>query len=88
MTPTRLEPTVPRSRVKHSSTEPLRSHLKTGLTVFTNTFFYISWVKIFRIIPEFGILRLTFHRIKQIINSFADLFKFILRKLTIKTLNY
>ena len=26
MTPVRLEPAAPRSRVKHSTTEPLRSH--------------------------------------------------------------
>ena len=26
VTPMRLEPVVPRSRVKHSTTEPLRSH--------------------------------------------------------------
>ena len=28
VTPVRLEPTVPRSPVKHSTTEPLRSHIK------------------------------------------------------------
>ena len=28
MTPVRLEPAAPRSRVKHSTTEPLRSHIK------------------------------------------------------------
>ena len=27
VTPMRLEPTAPRSRVKHSTTEPLRSHV-------------------------------------------------------------
>ena len=27
MTPVRLEPAAPRSQVKHSTTEPLRSHI-------------------------------------------------------------
>ena len=27
-----------------------------------NRFFFDTWVKVFRIIPEFRILRLTFHR--------------------------
>ena len=27
MTPVKLEPAAPRSRVKHSTTEPLRSHV-------------------------------------------------------------
>ena len=31
------------------------NYLKTG-------FMLLSWVKVFRIIPEFKILRLTFHR--------------------------
>ena len=33
------------------------------ITVFSNIFLLIAqWVKVFRIIPEFKIFRLTFHR--------------------------
>ena len=45
-----------------------------------------AWVKVFRIIPEFRILRLTFYRksasksrIREIKNSFSDLFSVCLQ---------
>ena len=37
MTPVRLEPAAPRSRVKHSTTEPLRSRKIKGSTSFSST---------------------------------------------------
>ena len=53
--------------------------------------FWTPWVKAFRIIPEFRILRLTFHRksaskswIRQILMASLIKFQFILRQLTIK----
>ena len=33
MTPVKLEPAAPRPRVKHSSTEPLRSHIEIVTTI-------------------------------------------------------
>ena len=36
MTPVRLEPVALRSRVKHSTTEPLRSHRVEGIKVIDN----------------------------------------------------
>ena len=39
MTPVRLEPAALRSRVKHSTTEPLRSH---GLQEMPLKFFFLS----------------------------------------------
>ena len=36
-----------------------------------------GWVKVFRIIPEFRILRLTFHRIRQITVAFLIYSQFI-----------
>ena len=54
-----------------------------------------TWVKVFRIIPEFRILRLTFHRksaskcwIRRIIMAFSDLFSVHLRKMDHFTWNY
>ena len=46
MTPVRLEPATPKSRVKYSTTEPLRSHhsilLKTvNVLKFFNTFLFL-----------------------------------------------
>ena len=52
VTPMRLETRTPRSRVKHSTTEPLRSLISLMQ----------QWVKVFRSIPEFWNLRLTFNR--------------------------
>ena len=48
----RLGPQAPHSRVKHSTTEPLRSR-KVCIK---------KWMKVFIIIPELKILRLTFCR--------------------------
>ena len=55
----RLKLTAPLSQVKHSTTEPLLDLLE----MFSYDLkMKIALVKVFRIIPEFRILRLTFHR--------------------------
>ena len=43
MTPVRLEPAALRSRVKHSTTEPLRSLTNSDVTLKT---IHINWLKI------------------------------------------
>ena len=42
VTPLRLEPAAPRSRVKHSTTEPLRSHSSYGTQVARNSIIWAS----------------------------------------------
>ena len=42
MTPLRLEPATPRSRVKHSTTEPLHSHCDLSFNLYLATFFVLN----------------------------------------------
>ena len=52
MTPMRLEPAAPRSRVKHSTTEPLRSHLAMRKTEKAAVDKYIVWTIFYFILLE------------------------------------
>ena len=51
-----------------------------------------SWVKVFRIIPEFRILRLTFHFLKMLNSAdyyrFSDLFSVCLKTIDHLSLKY
>ena len=53
-------------------------------------YMYITWVKVFRIIPDYSFLRLVFHRksaskywIRQIIKAFFDIFSYHIFKISI-----
>ena len=54
VTPVRLEPAAPRSGVKHSTTEPLRSHI---FVTFIISFYYLSNI----FICDFIFLLIVFH---------------------------
>ena len=57
MTPVRLEPAALRSRVKHSTTEPLRSHIETGMCLLTSSFLNVLlfWFPAGQVLKKVGL---------------------------------
>ena len=79
MTPVRHEPVALRSRVKHSSTEPLRS-LKFGLNCNVNIVIVFDLVYIWAIDPFFF---LRYAHANQILNYIVEVFIIFLCRLVL-----